>query len=109
MRATALPTASAAVTLRAAMASANSHALHCHSGLFASAIARSSRPHVAAPANWGYSPGGAALMIVKTRRPGNTLPQASRRCLVPTLLGGLALCPLPHLRIFHLVNRAQDH
>src|SRR5215510_13195378 len=42
MRVTALPTASTAVTLRVAMASASSQALHCHSGLFPSAIARSS-------------------------------------------------------------------
>src|SRR4026209_2537353 len=46
MRSTALPTASTAVTRRAAMASARSHALHCHSGLFEAAIARSPRPHV---------------------------------------------------------------
>src|SRR4026209_2238183 len=46
MRSTALPTASTAVTRRAAMASARSQALHCHSGLFEAAIARSPRPHV---------------------------------------------------------------
>src|SRR5215471_20405083 len=40
MRATALSTASTAVTLRAAIASASSQALHCHSGLFRSAITR---------------------------------------------------------------------
>src|SRR6185503_7602647 len=40
MRATALPTASTAVTLRAAMASASSQALHCHSGLVEAAIAQ---------------------------------------------------------------------
>src|SRR4026208_978657 len=46
LRSTALPPAPTAVTRRAAMASARSQALHCHSGLFEAAIARSPRPHV---------------------------------------------------------------
>src|SRR5262249_8781761 len=82
MRATAAPTTSAAVTLRAVIASASSQALHCHSGLFGSVIACSFREYFGTliraciTTRWHRTPGAGTFPRKRAAR----LPAASERC-----------------------------